>query len=538
MDSKLFNEMHSTRPKFNPMVAHGIVVEHLKQTQSYLDAIIRAAFDDIHPLISYRGLAPVTIEEGYAVMAQKRNSKARYDISRNDFYMVKLLIDFDGTPMKKSCYLMLPFARQAGIVHIRDSPYAISPVLTDLAISVGNRNIFLPINGSKDLFERLITQFYVNGAIHWEYVAWSSLYKRSVRSLRKSPKPNIRALTTLGHYLFCKYGVTEAFRKYANCEVLVGPTEQFPEDKYSPEEWAVCAPVGKPPQGLIDRVGYTPSTLRIVIRKKDWNTVSAGLISAFLYVLSFYPDRIHESYIDNIDLWRLLLGKIIFATDASEGKLLNDTVRHMDSLDCKLDIQSRITLAKGGVVVENYWGVLAHIVETYNERISRGIETIGSMKDKQLVTLRYIMLPIVTGIYNFKFGVMNRQKPILTEEDVTELIFMNIKTDLILQINHGHQEVRPISSACDNYAFNITGNVVSQATASGNTKARSNSKDPSRLLHIDILTIGNYNTLPKSSPYGKSRLNMFIGIDEYGNFVEDPDLMPLKTKVMNELLGN
>src|SRR5690606_4268396 len=130
---------------------------------------------------------------------------------------------------------------------------------------------------------------------------------------------------------------------------------------------------------------------------------------------------------DNVSLWQLLMGKFIFATDASEGKLLNDTVRHMESLDTYLDSQSRMILAKDGVKAENFYDVLAHIIETYNARITTSNDTIGSMKNKELITLRYVMLPIVSGIYTFKYALKNLHKPVLTEDDVTELIFRNIK---------------------------------------------------------------------------------------------------------------
>src|SRR5690606_38908663 len=146
-----------------------------------------------------------TPKEEYAETVKKKNSIRRYEIARSDVYMVKCIFTWREEE-KIVRYLYLPFVQDGGLIYILGALYAISPLLTDNAISAGLNNLFVPLTCTKLTFERTIHHFLLNGERASEYIVWSNIYKRKAESIRNQGRPSLRAYSTLAHYLFCKYG--------------------------------------------------------------------------------------------------------------------------------------------------------------------------------------------------------------------------------------------------------------------------------------------------------------------------------------------
>ena len=86
------------------------------------------------------------------------------------------------------------------------------------------------MNKSKLTWKQFLHHYVLDGVQTAEYIVWSRAHNNGIKPTTLSRK------TSNVHYLFCKYGVTKSFEKYANANVVVGYDEinyqNFPESEY------------------------------------------------------------------------------------------------------------------------------------------------------------------------------------------------------------------------------------------------------------------------------------------------------------------
>lgn len=522
MDNTLFSHINKTQiTQFNPLITEGLAVEYLKHVEPYLDNRIRCLSRDFPPGLTYDGMSQCTPEETYKEITRRKNNKQQYEIAPSDIYMVKLHFSWQGKKLFPR-NIFLPFVRSGGLMYLRGALFAVNVVLADKSISVGANNLFIPIDKDKITFERLVQNIYINGVRDSVYVVWAKIYKRSAKSLKAQGKLLMKANSTMAHYLFAKYGVTETFRRYAGINVDIGYSDTINETTHPPSEWNICKSTGIKPAGL-GRVAYTPSEIRLAVKTAHWNTTVSGLIAGFFYCVDFFPDRIKPEWIDATNLWCILLGHVIFASDVSEGKLADDIKPHMESIDTYLDANTQSNLMEGGIYVNDFYDFMAHIIETFADRIMKSSDSVATMYGKRLTLLRYILSPITIALNKWVFA-LKHNKFVLSEDSINDKMNKMLKPELIMSINHQHGEVRPISSSSDNKMFNITTTLVMQTNSSG--ISRSNAKDslvdPSKFLDASVAAVGQYAVVQKSEPSGRGRLNPTLKPDPQGNINPDP----------------
>jgi hypothetical protein len=540
MDNNLFSYINKKEiVPFNPQVIEGLSVEYMQRVEEYLCACINMLVRDFPQGLKYEGYSVATPEETYREITRRKNNKQQYEIATTDTYMIKLQFSFNGHMFYPHC-LFLPFVRKGGLMYIRGALFAVNVVLADRSISVaGPNSLFIPIFKDKITFERLVQNIVVNGQRDSIYVVWSKIYKRSKKSLRTQGKPTMRVNSTLAHYLFAKYGVYNTFRKYGNVEVVVGYEDTINEKNYPTDKWNICWSTKIKPAGLGRQHIYTGSDIRLAIKKTDWNPITSGLIGGFFHGVDHFPDRIQPEYLGSeheLHLWRVLLGHVIFASVVSEGKLYEDIRPHMESLDSYMDANTQRILAEDGIFVHDFYDFMAHIIESFSDRILKSSDSVASMYHKRLTLLRYIMSPITTALNTWVFA-LKHNKFVPTAESIADKLQKIVKTELILSINHEHGEVRPISSSSDNMAFNITTALVMQTNSSGISRstAKDSLTDPSRYLDASIAEVGQYAVVQKSEPSGRGRINPTFKPDAQGNTIPDPACAELLNSVQEKI---
>ncbi len=521
MDNCLFSFINETAvPKLNPLLANGLVVEHMKQVEGYVDKILRSASEGFPEGLVYHRMEHCTPKEEFAETVKKKNNKRTYETARTSVYMVKLVFSWRNEVINR--YMYLPYVHDGGLIYILGALYSISAVLNDTPISVGLNDIFIPLTCAKLTFERSIHHYYVNNTLASEFVIWSKIYHRDAESVKNQGRPTIRANSSLTHYLFCKYGVKGTFEKFGKTDVVIGTTDTVNDITHPSKDWCVCNST------RIALLGQG-SNISIAIHRKDWCPLIAGLIAGMFYVIDLFPDRVLPEYLDNtedeLSLWRILMGHVIFASNVSEGKLLVDINVHIEYLDGYIDASAREDLIGAGIIIEDFYQLLAHIIETFPARIMAAADTIGSMYGKRLSVLRYVCLPITKEVFKFMFRLRKMTgKPVTTAMDISNIMNKFLKPDLIMSINRDHGEVKPIASSSDNKAFNITNAIVLQAQSNGigGAKAKSSLYDPGRQLHASIAEAGSLTHLPKSEPSGRSRGNLCATVSYDGVILRDP----------------
>lgn len=516
MDTQLFKAIESEVPKFNPTIAKGLVVEQVKYAEQFIERTLYSAQSRFPEGLTFKTLERCTPQEQWQEIARKRGGTRTYEVAHSDLYLVKLIFDFKGEEIKR--FLFLPFVKPGGIITLRGSTFAISPVLADKALSVGTDTIFLPMSMAKIKFEKAVQHYLADGKHVSGYVIWSMLYNRSAESLRSEGRPSVQANTTMVHYLFCKFGVKETFKRFFETDVVIGHDE-ITAEKYPADKWIILRSTKIKPKKLKERY-YVGSDIAIAIPREQYNSNTIGAITGFFYVVDHFPNRVKAEYLhgeDELRLWKVLLGKLIFPAGVNEGKLITDINTHFISLDGYLDDQVRDNLRDDGIMCEDIYDLFIYIILNFADRTAKSVNDVNSMYGKRLTVLRYILYDITSHIFKFMFKLTNNTQKQLTKENIIDAMNFNLRPDLIMRLNHRHGEVASISVPGDNMVFKVTSNLVMQTDSSGlGSRSKGNMHDPTKMLHSSIAEIGSYLHLPKSEPTGRGRINPFIEINDDG----------------------
>lgn len=540
MDHTLFDILHERAPKFNQDLVQGLAVKQLAEAESYIRRILKTAEQDLPPELKFVELVRCSPEEEYREVTKRLTSAGKtLEVAPSNTYMVKAQFSFKDE-MLDPTYFYMPYVEQAGLMRIRASVFAISPVMADKAVSVGPDYIFIPLNRAKMTFNRLYHHVLRDGERESVYVYWSLIYNLNERARRDAKKRTVVGHTTLGHYLFAKYGLKQTFAKYCNTDIQVGNDETITEEKFPKADWVIVASTGFKPKGVREKL-YMASNLRVAIARKDYNLATGSLLGALFYVVDHFPQRVYAEYLhghlkvnpkdkqdvadveDEKRLWQTLLGLLLFGCPNGEGKLIDDIQAHLLSLDSYIDTESKTYLKTDDIYCENLYDLLMHVVETFSSRVTHSGMQVASLYDKRLVVLRYLLRDLTSAINTFMFKMSGDKRKVITKKDVQNTLKYVLKPLTILKINRGHGEVNPISTPSDNMYFKITSQVIQQSDSSKTkTKSKANPSDPSKFLHVSIAEVGSYNAVSKAEPTGRSKLNPYLKLSPDGMIMRDP----------------
>lgn len=512
MDELLFQRIHEKTPKHNTTLTHGFAYAQMREVEEYVNRLIRCAELRYPPEFRFSHSERCTPSEIYQFLTIKKNTKQFIEYSQSDVYLMKYYFTYNGRLLKPR-YLNLPFVSEGGVVSITGNKYTISPVLADVAISAGDDNIYIPLNLDKLTFYRLLQPYYEDGKRVLVGVIYSEVYHNA-----KKPglKKTIAADSTLTHYLFAKYGVTRTFAEFFNCEVQVGYSDTINNDTHPYDDWVICTSLGLKPYGVKTKY-YQPTNIRLAIPRKSYTPAVASMVGGFFYITDRFPDHFKVEYIDQDMFWRGLLGHVIFASDESEGKLLNKIDAHMASLDGYIDAMSQEWLREDGVAVDTVYELFKEVSDTFSQRTTAAVSTAATMFGKRLMVLRYVLIDIIKDIFNMMFALQNAAKKGLTEKDVDNVFKKNFKHWTIFSINHQHGEVASLSSPSACMSFKTTTNMILQTNITqGKSVAKTNIVTSANILHSSIAAVGQFNNLPKTEPTGRKRGNPHMAFDNRG----------------------
>lgn len=525
MDKVLFDLVDKRIPHFNRRIVEGLATEEMKHVEKYIDQVLRTACAELSPELTFVRLAPCTPKEEYFENVRRTGKRNTIEHARSDVYMVKLLFELNGEALPPR-YIVLPFVRRGGLITLRGSDFAISPVMTDKAFSIGPDYLFVKVDWDRLKFRRVPQYFYVNDNQEVVDVVYSKVHHYVLKARRTDSKNDVRCNTVLPHYLFAKYGLTRVFSEFANTQVVVGGSQEITPEAYPAKDWLICRSTMFKPRSVRDKY-YVGPDIRLAIPKDAWSPTVASLVAGLYYVADHFPDRVTPDEIDEPRLWRILLGYMVFGPGISEGKLAEDINSHMGSLDNYVGPQTRKRLADVGVYIEDVYQLFMHLIESYDEYMSQSVTTLSSSYGKKLMTLEYVLSDLTYAIHRFMFAVgSHRKRKVLTKDDLFKIMNKTLKTNTVMRMNRQHGEVNAVSVSGDNLYFKVTSHVVLQEASSGAmTKTRNSTEDPSKILHISVAEVGSYNSMSKAEPTGRSKLNPFTLLSAHDNeILQNPAL--------------
>ena len=543
MHSRFYNMVRNNTPKMNRTVVDGLAIDHMKRAEAYVEGIISQAIQSFPDGFKYLGYERCCPLEEFQYITRPRVNKRTIDIAQSDLYMVKYYIaykDYDIRP----CYVLLPFVSEGGTIMMSGARYSIAPILADKVISPAAASVFIRLRRAKITFLRTSISMYINKIRKTTQVIYTSLYdtKKDTGILNTT-----NAHSCLTHYLLGKYGFTETFKMFAG--VVPTVINGNPDESYNLDDWVVCSSSKIKPKTFKQKF-YKPSNLTLLVPKKKWNTNVENLVSEFFYIVDHFPDRISVGMIDNIGIWRILLGHIIFSGSYGEGLLHTKICKHFDSVDDYVDIGVIDELADIGYKVSGFYDLLHTVITNYSKWVLTGGDRLNNLYGKEFSILYHILYGITSSIFTtgFKFRkdadkrnqIHDYSKRDLTKKEIEETLSKSFRTGLIYGITKQHACMTLVMYSGDNKFFNITSVMFPQESVSSKSKKATNKGgqrviDDSQRLHSSLATVGSYLYLPKSSPRGDGRVSPFVQTDNIGRVVVPNKFAPLLLELDKQL---
>lgn len=528
MDATFVELRNRVVPPFNHAIASGIATLHIPQALKYIDKVWKSISREFPPGLVYVDYERCLPTEEYREDARKRSPtrttkrvetklkkapKTAFDVARSDVFLVKFFFRYEGEDLPPR-YLYLPFVPEGkgGLMNIAGSRFAISPVLQDIVISPDDDNVFAQLLCIKLIFRRLDYVYQVDGRNRSVQVVWSNIYNKTPDM--KKLVPTIKMETCLAHYLFCKHGVTETFKKYLGIDPVFGNEEIDPQT-YPPEEWVICESRGIRPANN-PRMDFVRPRIRVAIRREQFDQDVEGFVGALFYLIDHFPKRMILKDIDNQWLWRVLIGHILWTGDMNEGLLHNKVRDHFKSIDQYMDLITQQKLASIGIDVTSTYDFFVHVMKNCNAWILQDTDRISSMYGKELSILNYVLYDLTHAIVKTNFAIhtayrrsLTDPKSPLTRKTIEEIFKKRLKPRQIFKITNGRPGVSSIAIPGDNMALKLTSLLVPQTSSGSKGSNRdSSSQKSSRVLDASIAEIGGYLNIQKKTPTGKTRLGM------------------------------
>lgn len=547
MDPALRGLITETFPAFNERIAEGFAVSQMPLAERYVDMLFSSISESFPPGMKYEGGQRCTPREEYIETTRKRNQKATrknqkatFDIAQSNVYMMRYDFSYNGTPLKPR-YLYLPYVSDGGFITIGDSRYTISPVLADRVISVMRKTIFVRLIKTRFNVNRLMHHYVLDDVEQSVHVAWSKVYQKKIIRDKSDPD-NVTAESTLAHYLFCKYGVQQAFAEFANCQPVFGTGDTITVEKYPQSEWRIArtarnvqngAPAGRRQQN------YVATDLRVAVRHSEWSPMVEKLIAGFFYVADYFPDRAQHlpsvlGTEHELRMWILILGRISSPGPSPVGKVLKEMEDHIRSLDEYIDPIVRDQLKNIKFPVSNVYQLFALLINDFNRMLLENANKLSSMYDKELNVLYFVLFDISKAIVELGFRMLK-----MTEKDVTSIdkinhVFGNhIRPGAIFHIYKNSGAVSANSYPGDNKVLKITTLLVPQQHTNKKSKKKGGLQlnDPINRLHVSVARVGGYGNLPKSQPSGHFRISPFLPLSDENVVLQDPSMIELENHI-------
>ncbi|BEG72388.1 hypothetical protein [Pseudomonas phage vB_PaeM_PS119XW] len=523
MDPYVISRIDGVIPKLNKDLANGLAVKHMMEinpetgmnaTRAYVDKLFEINSALFPADFKYHGNRLCKPEVHFEEITREYGSKRVANIAESNTYMIELITSYKGEMMFPR-RVLLPYVRDGGICTLNGATYSISPVLTDVGFSVLNGSIFIPFRRAKLTFKQVDHHYMCNGQREVMYVIWSQIHNEMSKRTKRDLDNRQHIESCLAHYFFCEFGVVETFKRWAGVDIQIGYLKDFPESQYPRDQWNVYE------SAVLKRRHPTGDMVLVLPKDKETDFVRR-LVAGFWYVVDAFPSRFYEpSYMDNKQLWRIILGLMIFGDFEHQGKIAENIESHLDSFNNSLDEMTIEELRSVGVKVNTIWELLYAIMTDMAHHLYATDIDETSMYDKRLSILRYVMAEFNYAVSMFAYTFQGRKDKEWTGQEINDALKRSFKLNTcIKKLTSEHGELDTLSSPGDSKVIKVTSILVPQDRAK-TSKAHNKSLigDSSRLIHASIAEVGQYKNQPKNNPDGRGRLNLFVGV-RYDGLVE------------------
>lgn len=519
MDPQLLELAKKATPEFNPNVCRGFATKQMTQALKYTSRLIRSIAHSFPDGMKFEGVSVATPIEQYREMTRLRQSTRSVDISRHDYYMAKYMFSYEGVPLGPY-FVNLLFARKGGLTTHRDTVYALTPSLSDIGFSKTSSGVFINFNKTKCNFvkanynilcdDQHINTFLYHASIH-------NMLKKRRRNWFDQGRPMLN--TTLSHYLFCKYGLTETMRRFVGVPVVVTQQSDDLLRRY-PLARFIHFRSSRFLEG-----SYGQSVVVVIPRNElsaEKDRIIRTMMGSFFYVFDTYPEEFKNiADVDEPAQWQYLLGLIIKGDREGRGAVISAMEEHMVSTDTMLDELIQSEMKEIGIFVADIYELFYEIMTTLHDQFLHTGTTEASMYNKRLTILQNVTEEFNIAVTSLYRDLQRKRNDVLTYDKIDKLLKDYLKLNVCVNAISRHGEVVAVSSPGDNMIFRITSNLIDSTVAGkpsgkGGKKKGSIIDDPAHVLDASIAEVGSYTNLPKSQPDGRTRINPTVNLGPTG----------------------
>ena len=530
---------------WNPLVMNVLSTEMTKDVMVYLDKIMTSAMLSLNRDIKleYTGYKKLTPDEEFKVVSADGTKKKEYDFGRSDVRMVRLFFDFEGEAITPK-NLYIPFVDELGILHISDTKYLNIPVLSDTIVSPTSRDVFTRLLRDKVTFKRESKLVLLNNRVLDGDLIYKDLYRTQNRVITDNLG---KVITPSPAYLFGKYGVIEAFERYAKTKpiILYGEVDK---EKY--KDYDVYSTTGDKPWSLKVE-DYTPHDAKLLLLKEFHTDYLVQVLAVgFFYMLDVFPDRaeelvevINENDINKeVDYWRILLSKIIFKNSYSVERGLGDINNHFQSLESYIDPIVKEKLAENDLVINQFFDLIAYVCSVFKQLTTNHKLISADIRNRYVDILYYILYDIFEALIKTLFE-LNKKKDrgmIINKELIDKTFNQTFSARKIFNLNskNGVNISLLISDSVGDSKLKIACSCELQENGKRVNKAP-RQKHAIKILPVNPTSavFGSIYNVAKSYLDERRNIKPFVGLNQFSRVVLSPERLGYIKKMDNLLNG-
>lgn len=523
----LSNFIANRTPKFNKEIVEGLCFHRLNNAIDYIDNFIKYSCNSkTNTHLKYLGYKELSYKEEIKFLFNK-TSKVIHDIAENDIYLVKFMFQYGEEQQIREYYFYIPFMSKGNVIHLSGNKFLLMPVLSDKVVSIGDRIIFINILTAKYSFDRSFYGVKIGDRFHRVSIVETELYKNQAKKLEDTTK----ARTTVMHYLLANYGYTYTM------QMLLGFVPR-PVYDYHKKDKVVFQTTGIPPNGYIrNKQLYQPTNIKFLVDEDKYDENVLYCLGNIYYILDNFPDSITIDELDNISVWRRLLGEIIHSGNHGLAYLNEKIGAHFNDLNSNFDTITVNKLKDREIDATNLMELLSVIFKKYNSWIMDN-ESRTLYGNKTFEVESFILSQLTSRITRIVLDINKEELRVggngmLESKAVDKTFKRYFATRAIFAVKKEKQYIGSIEYSGDHLYFKNTSMVVQQESDFVNNKSKEVNTSERKKIIASMATVGSILGLSKKNPTPLIRVNPYVNIDyatgtvlphpEFNDIIESTD---------------
>lgn len=526
-------------PLMNKQLVEGLSYHRINKALSYIDNFIKySCSSKTNTHLTYLGYKEISPREEIKFLFNK-TSKIVHDIAENDIYLVKFMFRYGDEEEIREHYFYIPYLHKGNIIHLSGNKFLVMPVLSDKVVSIGDKIIFINILTAKYSFTRTYYSIVVNNNFHRVPLVNTELYKNQSKKLEDTTKAN----TTVMHYLLANYGYSKTMT------MLLGFVPK-PVYDYTKDDKTVFSSTGNVPHGYIrNKQLYKPTPIKFVVDNDKYSEDVLYCIGNIFYILDNFSDSVTVDELDNVVMWRRLLGEIIHSGNHGLSYLNEKINAHFNDLNSSFDTITVNKLKDINIVSNNLISLLSIIFKNFNNWIMNN-ESRSLYYNKTYEVESFVLSHLTSRITRIVLDI-NKEELRVNEEKLESKIVDKIfkkyfVTRAIFSLKKEKQYTTSIEYSGDHLYFKNTSMVVQQESDFININKQDVNTSERKKIIASMATVGSILGLSKKNPTPLIRANPYVNVDfktgtilphpEYNDIVDKTDRMLSNMDINEDIL--